>query len=440
MPLGELPTYFSVATCYIGVLSGVFIVAYPSPTQKQLIDEGLLDYNTLPIFASINHLTRIFGLLLVPIFVQCNFSIYIITTIGCVIGMVGWICILVAKSALLIILGASLLGIYTGVIAVYLYTYIPEICLETQVKVLSGGIGFCVRIAVFLTYLIGIWLTYDWMAVVGLSTICIFCISQFFNPISPQWYISHNLVQRAKVSVEYLHSRDVDADAEIQRIQSQTPIQNNGVLDRLKLLMDWKVVKLILIMAGMGTLKEFGGHEAMVSLSSHILENQNALDPKIASLFYPIFLIVGATVSLCILNCCKLKFQTMVAASLQAFAHISMAIYYYFFENRFHCREMNFESQICQIISFWPIINIALYSFSFALGWGLIYYTLVGIMFPTHREWSTAVTDTFTNLSSYIVILTFYYLLHTIGGFWTFFIFSTEHIVAIIYVYFFICV
>ena len=88
--------------------------------------------------------------------------------IGCVIGMIGWMCILLAEAALLMILGASLLGFYTGVFSIFTYTYVPEICLDSQVKVLSGGLGFCIRIALFLTYLIGIWLTYDWMAIVGL--------------------------------------------------------------------------------------------------------------------------------------------------------------------------------------------------------------------------------------------------------------------------------
>ena len=43
-------------------------------------------------------------------------------------------------------------------------------------------------------------------------------------------------------------------------------------------------------------LKEFGGHEAMVAYSSHILTSQQAMDPKVASLFYPICFIVGAIV------------------------------------------------------------------------------------------------------------------------------------------------
>ena len=435
MNLREFPTYFSVATCYIGIFSIVFIVGYPSPTQKQLIDEGLLDYNSLPIFASLNNLTRILGLLIVPILIQCNISMYILIRIGCVVGMIGWMCILLAKSASLMILGASLLGFYTGIFAIFAFTYVPEICLDSQVKVLSGGYGFCIRVALLFTYLIGIWLTYDWMAIVGLAMIFTFCFLLHFSPISPPWYVRQNLINKAKDTLEYLHGKDVDADSEINKIQDKLPIQNARMSDKLKYFMDWKVNKLILVMSGLSFLKEFGGHEAMVALSSHILENQNALNPKVASLCYPIFLIIGAIVSLFILNSCKLKFQSMLAASLQALAHLSMAVFYLVSENTFHCQEMNHQTQSCQLLSIWPIVNVSLYSFSFAVGWGLIYYSLMGILFPTHREWSCAVTDTFTNLTAYLVILTFYYLLHSIGGFWTFLLFSLEHVVTILYVY-----
>ena len=436
MKLREIPTYYSVATCYIGIFSIVFILGYPSPTQKQLIDEGLLDYNSLPIFASIKNLTKTLGLLIVPILIQCNISMYIQIRIGCVIGMIGWMCILLAKSASLMILGAGLLGFYTGVFAIFTFTYVPEICLDSQVKVLSGGYGFCIRIALFVTYLIGIWLTYDWMAIVGLAMIFTFCLLLLFSPISPSWYVRHNMINRAKDTLEYLHGKDIDADSEIKKIQDKLPIQQDTILDKLKYFMDWKVNKLILVMSGLGFLKEFGGHEAMVSLSSHILENQSAMNPKVASLFYPIFLIIGAIVSLSILNCCKLKFQSMLAASLQALAHLSMAVFYLVSENTFHCQEMNHQTLSCQLLSIWPIVNVSLYSFSFAVGWGLIYYSLMGILFPTHREWSSAVTDTFANLSAYFVILTFYYLLHSIGGFWTFLLFSLEHVVTVLYVYF----
>ena len=171
--------------------------------------------------------------------------------IGCVIGMIGWMCILLAESALLMILGASLLGFYSGILGTFEYTYVPEICLDSQVKVLSGGIGFCIRIAVLLTYLIGIWLPYDWMAMVGLAMIFTFCFLLLFSPISPSWYVRHNMINRAKDTLEYLHGRDVDADSEIKKIQDKLPIQQVSMFDKLKYFMDWKVNKLILVMSSL---------------------------------------------------------------------------------------------------------------------------------------------------------------------------------------------
>ena len=70
MNLKEFPTYFGVFSGYIGVFSGMFIGGFPSPSQKQLIDEDILRYQYLPLFASGAHLTRSLGLIIAPILVQ----------------------------------------------------------------------------------------------------------------------------------------------------------------------------------------------------------------------------------------------------------------------------------------------------------------------------------------------------------------------------------
>ena len=437
--LGELPTYFAVSTCYLGMLSAMYVLGFPSPTQKQLVDEGLLDYYTLPIFASINHLTRICTLILAPILIQFNASIYIIAAFGCIIGMVGWMFVVLAKSAILILIGMGLLGVYTGTAVVFCFSYVPEICLDSQQAILCGGFGFSFRIGLFFTYLIGIWLSYQWMAIVGLFLILTFCIMFLFNPMSPPWYIRNGLDQRAKKTLIYLHTKDLDAVAEIQNIKNRISVNNNTSYScRLKLLLEWKVIKPVIIMSGIGALKELGGHEALVALSSHILETQHAMDPKIASLFYPIFLVIGAVVSLIVLNRCRLKWQLIISIAIQAFAQASMALYYFISEGYYHCDEVNYQNHACWAISYWPIANVVMYAFGFALGWGLIYFTLIGIMFTTQRELSSGLTETFTNLSAYLVIIGFYFLLHSIGGSLTFLLFSIEHIVAIVYVYYFI--
>ena len=434
MNFKEYRTYLAVFSCYIGAISIIFIMGFPSPTQKELINENILTYQTLPIFASISHLTRIIGLMVVPILVQFGINLKTLTALSCILGVTGYMLILLARSAVCVIGGVGLVGFYTGITVMYIFTYIAEVSLDNQRKVMSGGFGFCIRIGLFIAYFAGIWLSFRWLTVFGMLQTSLFCVLLLINPISPASYIQQGLDDKAKLTLLYLHGNDFDADSEIQMIKGKVMSNKTSWIDSIKALKDWKVMKPMVLMAIIASLKELGGHEALVSFSSHILENQQAMDPKVASLFYPICLIAGAIVCILTMKYLKLRWLLITASIFQAISHLSMAIYYLVSEHYLHC---NTEyTQLCHNLAFWPILNIAIYAFSFSVGWGLVYFALVGIMFTVHRELFTAITDMITNFSSYIVIMIFFYLLHNIGGFFTFLIFSCNYIIAIIFVYF----
>ena len=406
-------TYFAVISCYIGSLTIAFINGFPSPTQKELINENILDYQTLPMFASVSHITRIIGLMSAPILTQFGINLKMLTTLSCMLGVAGYMLVLVARSAVYVIAGVGLVGFYTGIVIVFIFTYIAEVSLDDQRKVASGGFGFSVRIGLLLVYFVGIWLTYRWLVVFGLSLTCLFCCLLVINPNSPVWYVQQGLEEKAKSTLLYLHGRDFDADSEIEKIKRNTLSSSLSWIESFRALKDWKVLKPIVLMAGVASLKELGGHEALVAYSSHILTSQQAIDPKVASLFYPLCLIVGAIVCILVQSYVRIKWLLITASIFQAISHISMAIYYLFSEHFLHCNAG--YSQLCHNLAFWPILNIAIFSFSFGLGWGLVYYAMVGIVFTVHRELSAAITDMIVTLSSYFVILIFYYLLYNVG-------------------------
>ena len=319
-------------------------------------------------------------------------------------------------------------------VAVYLFmnTYAAEVALDHQRQLCSGGIGFSLRIGLFIVYFIGIWLNFRWLAVLGLILTCVLCFMVIVNPVSPVCYIQHGMDEKAKSTLHYLHGRDFDADSEIEKIKGKTLSRKISWIEGIKALKHWNVLKPIMFMICIAFLKEFGGHEGMVSFSSHILENQQAMDPKVASLFYPICLIVGAIVYYSIQNHCKLKWIMNTASIFQAISHISMAIYYLVSEHYLHC---NTEyTKLCHSLAFWPILNIAIYAFSFGFGWGLVYFALVGIVFTVHREISTAICSVISDLTSYIAVMLLYYLLTNIGGFATFLFFAVNYFIAIVYI------
>ena len=436
MRFSEFPTYFAILTSCIGVSTIAFVTGFASPTQKQLREENILNYKTLPVFASICHFTKILGNIIAPILIQTGSNPNLLKAINCCMGGIGYGLIFTTYTAEQLILGIAIVGFYTGISDILISAYLAEVTLDNQRRVSFAGYGFSLRIGVFLVYLLGIWLPFRWLAVLGLLQIFLFTVSQQFTSPSPVWYVRQGLDEKAKTTLQYLHGRDFDTDTEIQKIKSETLCSNISWSESVKALKEWKVLKPILLMCAIASLKELGGHEAIMAFSSHILESQQAMDPKVASLFYPIFLIAGAIVSISIIKYCKLKWLLIIASVFQAISHISMAIYFLISDNHLHC--MTLQSHVCRVISFWPILNIALFAFSFAFGWGLVFFTLIGVVFTVHREFSTAIVVTTEDTCSYLVVMAFFYLLHNIGGFATFLIFSANYFIAIGFVYFFV--
>ena len=99
----------------------------------------------------------------------------------------------------------------------------------------------------------------------------------------------------------------------------------------------WEVVKPILIVSTLLFFKEAGGHEAIVTFFFNVLEAQTGLNPRIATILYPIFLILGGLFSLCITNRCNLKLHFTISTTLQALSHLSMSIFYLVSENILRC-------------------------------------------------------------------------------------------------------
>ena len=434
MRVNEFSTYFAAFTSYIGTFSVASHLGFTSPTQKELLEKNILSMYTLPIFASIGLLTRPIATLITSLLIQFNISINAIVVTHCLLGWAGWMLIISAESASFMIAGVALVGYYTGITVMFIMTYIPEVALDSQRRILSGTYGFVVRFGMFFTFLLGIWLSFRWLAVVGMLQIFLFCLFLQFVPTSPVQLVGLGLEERAKRTLVYLHGTNINADFELQKIKLTTMNKNVSWRENAKALAEWKVLKPLLLMIVLAFCKEFGGHQVMISFSSKILESQQAMDPKVAALFYPIFLIAGAIVCISILNYCRLKWLMIVASSLQTISHISMAIYFLTLEHQTNCTLHH--SSICGAIFYWPICNVALFAFSFALGWGLVYFSLIGLMFSVHREISLAITEAFANISSYLIVQVFYYLFINIGGFGTFMLFGFIQLFSIVFVYF----
>ena len=102
----NIGTYVAVFSCYIGTLTVAFIIGFPSPTQKKILQEYQLDEHTLPVFASISHITRIIGIISTTILAEFGSQLKTITVINCLSGVVGYVLIIISDSPTYIIISS----------------------------------------------------------------------------------------------------------------------------------------------------------------------------------------------------------------------------------------------------------------------------------------------------------------------------------------------
>ena len=74
----------------------------------------------------------------------------------------------------------------------------------------------------------------------------------------------------------------------------------------------------------------------------------------------------------------SLKLLLMFGSYVQVLSQISMAIYFLVYDKYLYCNE---PPHLCRIITFWPSMNLGLYSFAYALGFLTVLYSLRGIIY-----------------------------------------------------------
>ena len=426
----SLRLLFSVTTCYYGNFCMFFLAGFPSPTQKELMDAKVLSEFTLPIFASAPYIGIVFGSLILAICIDR----YVLAIMSLFLSAVGWNCIIIGYSSAFIILGTILVGLKNGIMSNYLFAYFPEICLERQWKFIGGGIGLSLRMSVFVSYFFGIFLSYRWLAVFGIVVDLLFFILLLFLPTSPAELVRQNNDDRAKRVLTSLHGDAINCVEELSVIKDKLR-ESTGTNRSLSELKNWDVLKPIFIVSILQFFKEFGGHEAIVVFSSIILENEG-MNPKVSSLFYPIFLLIGSVASIFLVKYFSLSRILFLTTALQALAHLSMAVYFFTSIDILYCNSL--PSTACEYIVYWAVANIALYALAFSTGWGTILFTLFGIMIQVQKERSIAIVSIIAASSDVIFPFVFYTLYVTFGEFWSFISIVIILFLALLFQYLFI--
>ena len=408
-----------------------FLAGFTSPTETELIRPGLFSTLTFSIFSSLT-LFGLSSLVIGPFAAKLSNKFMLIIT--SLLGGFGWFLIILGHDIYSMIIGRFLTGIQIGGTNALASICMSEISSVKHRKFYSALIIFPSGFCIFLTYLLGTFMTFRWLATSALLILVIQTVLLICSPQSPKWLIDNRQEGQARKNLKLINGTNFDVDKEITKLNDDQAQRSSG--NPFSGIMHRTVLKPIFIACAIQFFKGFSGQPMFYSYAASLF-SRTGLNSNISSLPYPILMTVGTVISALLAKRVSRKKLLISTTVMQGVANLSFFLYFLITRHTQHCSQP-FSSIDCSLLSLWPVLSLSTYSLFYAIGWGTISWSMFADSFdPNYKEVSAGIVTFWYTIIVTIIVLVFPNFV-SFFGFWPFFLLLTiECLIAVCFEYVF---
>ncbi|KAF9678306.1 hypothetical protein SADUNF_Sadunf07G0021200 [Salix dunnii] len=364
----------SVVLCVLIVALGPiqfgFTCGYSSPTQAEIISDLKLSISESLMVAAVPNI-------------------------------IGWLSISFAVDSSFLFMGRLLEGFGVGIISYTVPVYIAEIAPQDMRGSLGSVNQLSVTIGILLSYLLGLFVNWRVLAVLGCLPCALLILGLFFIPESPRWLAKMGMMEDFEASLQALRGYEIDITAEVNEIKRAVASSSKRTTIRFADLKRRRYWFPLMVGIGLLVLQQFSGINGIFFYSSNIFANAGISSSNLATFGLGAIQVIATGISSWLMDKAGRRLLLIISTIGVTLSLLLVAV-------AFYCQGiLPLDSNLYHIMGIVSLGGLVAVVIFFSVGLGAIPWIIMSEILPVNIKGIAGSVATLANwLASWLVTMT----------------------------------